>query len=201
MDLLLAEHGAGSQLRLLLAEHGAGSQLRLLLADARGVWGVLRLLRSAGTRPFGEDDARQAVRLRDALVAALRRYGTSGPPCPESDAPVLAPGVVVVGADHRVKAVSPHARAGTSSGRAGAGTSFRRGCPTCSSPASRSPHGPAASEARPRPRWCACRRRSAAGGSPVTPSPSARTARAMSPSSSRGPSATSSSCRSARATV
>ncbi|MGW8361703.1 LuxR C-terminal-related transcriptional regulator [Streptomyces wedmorensis] len=101
----------GRAMDLLLAEHGAGSQLRLLLADARGVWGVLRLLRSAGTRPFGEDDARQAVRLRDALVAALRRYGTSGPPCPESDAPVLAPGVVVVGADHRVKAVSPHARA------------------------------------------------------------------------------------------
>lgn len=63
--------------------------------------------------PLGrwEDDSRQAVRLRDALVAALRRYGTSGPLCPESDAPVLAPGVVVVGADHRVKAVSPHARA------------------------------------------------------------------------------------------
>ncbi|GGS72653.1 helix-turn-helix transcriptional regulator [Streptomyces tanashiensis] len=95
----------------LLAEHGAGSQLRLLLADARGVWGVLRMLRSAGGRPFGEEDARRAVRLRPALVEALRRYGTSGPLCPEPDVPALRPGVVVVGADHRVKAVSPQARA------------------------------------------------------------------------------------------
>ncbi|MEU2238596.1 helix-turn-helix transcriptional regulator [Streptomyces sp. NPDC018338] len=105
------EQPDGGDMDRLLAEHGAGSQLRLLLADARGVWGVLRLLRSAGGRPFGEEDARRAVRLRPALVEALRRYGTSGPLCPEPDVPTLRPGVVVVGADHRIKAVSPQARA------------------------------------------------------------------------------------------
>ncbi|WP_024761004.1 helix-turn-helix transcriptional regulator [Streptomyces exfoliatus] len=115
------EQPDGGDMDRLLAEHGAGSQLRLLLADARGVWGVLRLLRSAGGRPFGEEDARQAVRLRPALVEALRRYGTSGPLCPEPDVPTLRPGVVVVGADHRIKAVSPQARAWHDQWSAGSG--------------------------------------------------------------------------------
>ncbi|MER5208885.1 helix-turn-helix transcriptional regulator [Streptomyces sp. NPDC002825] len=95
----------------ILSAHGAGSELWLRLADPRGTWGELRLLRAPGGHPFGEDEARRAMRLAPPLLAALRRYGTSGPLCPAPDAPVLPAGVAIVGADHRVKAVSPQAKA------------------------------------------------------------------------------------------
>ncbi|MFD7028369.1 helix-turn-helix transcriptional regulator [Streptomyces sp. NPDC059917] len=92
----------------VLAEHGAGSELRLLIEDVHGVWGSLALLRCAGACPFDQDDVQRAVRLRPALVAALRRYATAGPLCPTA-AP-LAAGVVTVGSDHRIKAISPQAK-------------------------------------------------------------------------------------------
>ncbi|WP_327735232.1 hypothetical protein OG749_16690 [Streptomyces nojiriensis] len=49
------------------------------------------------------DPQRSAVPL-----AALRRYATAGPLCPE--APPLSAGVITVGSDHRIKAVSPQAQ-------------------------------------------------------------------------------------------
>ncbi|MFF0434116.1 helix-turn-helix transcriptional regulator [Streptomyces sp. NPDC004327] len=60
------------------------------------------------------------MRLAPALLAVLRRYGTSGPLSPGPDAPVLPAGVVVMGADHSVKAVSPQARAWVEQAVAGA---------------------------------------------------------------------------------
>ncbi|WP_266817751.1 helix-turn-helix transcriptional regulator [Streptomyces sp. NBC_01547] len=108
--------GAGSdgspapdpRMRKILTAHGAGSELRLLLRDRRGVWGALGLLRCEGAAPFGEDDARRAARLVPALMAALRRYATAGPLCPE--VPPLSAGVITVGSDHRIGAVSPQAQ-------------------------------------------------------------------------------------------
>ncbi|MGW3321574.1 LuxR C-terminal-related transcriptional regulator [Streptomyces virginiae] len=92
----------------ILAAYGASSELRLLLQDRHGVWGALGLLRCAGAAPFSQDDAQRAARLVPALPAALRRYATAGPLCPE--VPPLSPGVITVGSDHRIKAVSPQAR-------------------------------------------------------------------------------------------
>ncbi|GCE02002.1 helix-turn-helix transcriptional regulator [Embleya hyalina] len=94
-------------LREILTAHGAGSGLRLLLRDRHGLWGALGLLRCEGVAPFDQDDARRAARLVPALVAALRRYATAGPLCPE--VPPLPAGVITIGPDHRIKAVSPQA--------------------------------------------------------------------------------------------
>ncbi|MEV7419570.1 helix-turn-helix transcriptional regulator [Streptomyces sp. NPDC089919] len=96
------------KVRELLTANGAGSELRLLLTDQHGVWGALGLLRCAGARPFGQDDLQRAARLGPALVTALRRYVTEGPLLPV--APALPAGVVTVGPDHTVTAVSPQAR-------------------------------------------------------------------------------------------
>ncbi|MGW2017524.1 response regulator transcription factor [Streptomyces sp. NPDC001927] len=96
------------RVREILTAHGASSELRLLLQDRRGVWGALGLLRCEGAAPFGQDDAQRATRLVPALLAALRRYATAGPLCPE--VPPLSAGVITVGPDHRIKAVSPQAR-------------------------------------------------------------------------------------------
>lgn len=94
--------------REILTGHGASSELRLLLQDRRGVWGALGLLRSEGAAPFSQDDAQRAARLVPARLTALRRYATAGPLCPE--VPPLSAGVITVGSDHRIKAVSPQAQ-------------------------------------------------------------------------------------------
>ncbi|MFJ5546214.1 helix-turn-helix transcriptional regulator [Streptomyces sp. NPDC093225] len=96
------------RVREILTANGAGSELRLLLQDRHGVWGALGLLRCAGAGPFGPDDLQRAARLGPALVAALRRYVTEGPLFPT--VPALPAGVVTVGPDHTVTAVSPQAR-------------------------------------------------------------------------------------------
>ena len=61
---------------------GASCELRLLLRDNRGVWGLLGLVRACDTRPFTDDDLHRATLLGPALVAALRRYVTTGPLAP-----------------------------------------------------------------------------------------------------------------------
>ncbi|MER6779552.1 MULTISPECIES: helix-turn-helix transcriptional regulator [unclassified Streptomyces] len=99
---------ADARVREILTANGAGSELRLLLQDRHGVWGALGLLRCAGACPFGPDDLQRAARLGPALVAALRRYVTDGPLFPV--APALPTGVVTVGSDHSIRAVSPQAR-------------------------------------------------------------------------------------------
>ncbi|MGZ9930705.1 LuxR C-terminal-related transcriptional regulator [Streptomyces sp. NC-S4] len=100
--------GPDPRIREILTAHGASSELRLLLQDRHGVWGALGLLRCEGAAPFREDDARRAARLVPALLAALRRYATAGPLCPE--VPPLSAGVITIGSDHRIKAVSPQAQ-------------------------------------------------------------------------------------------
>ncbi|MFD2467812.1 LuxR C-terminal-related transcriptional regulator [Amycolatopsis silviterrae] len=93
----------------LYRAYGVGSALLVLLRDRRGTWGALELLRSQGGRQFDDEDGRRAARLGPALAAVLRQYVTAGPLAPQT--PMLAPGVLVVGPDHRLRAATPQARA------------------------------------------------------------------------------------------
>ncbi|EPH41178.1 helix-turn-helix transcriptional regulator [Streptomyces aurantiacus] len=95
--------------RSSLAALGVGSELQLLIRDARGVWGMLGLLRSQGAGLFSEADARRAAELAPLLVAFLRGYVTRAPLVPT--APLPAPGVTIVGADGAVRAGTPQGRA------------------------------------------------------------------------------------------
>ncbi|NUS74151.1 MAG: helix-turn-helix transcriptional regulator [Corynebacteriales bacterium] len=95
--------------RKVLAAHGASSELRLLLRNPRGVWGILCLVRGEDRAPFTPEEAHRASKLGPALVAALQAHVTAGPLLPQS--PALAPGVIVVGADHKVRSFTPQARA------------------------------------------------------------------------------------------
>ncbi|GAA4624296.1 LuxR C-terminal-related transcriptional regulator [Actinoallomurus vinaceus] len=93
----------------VLSAHGVGSELRMLLRDGRGVWGMVSLLREEGGRPFGASDERALLRLTQPLIAIVRGHATAIPP--QAARPDLAPGIIMVGADHAVRAVSPQARA------------------------------------------------------------------------------------------
>ncbi|MFH8410197.1 response regulator transcription factor [Streptomyces sp. NPDC018019] len=95
--------------RRMLAAYGMGCHLRLVLHDARGVWGMLGLWRAEGAKPFGDTDLWRAADLGPALVAFLRTYVTAAPLAART--PVLAPGVLVVGADHTIRAATPQAYA------------------------------------------------------------------------------------------
>ncbi|MBN6033505.1 helix-turn-helix transcriptional regulator [Amycolatopsis sp. 195334CR] len=85
---------------------GVGSELRLLLRDGRGTWGSLELLRAEGGRPFDAHDVARVTQLGPALIAVLRGHVTAaGAPV----VPALPAGVLVVGRDHAVKALTPEA--------------------------------------------------------------------------------------------
>jgi DNA-binding CsgD family transcriptional regulator len=90
------------------AKNGAGEELCLVLRDTRGVWGLLCLLRTAGGRPFDDGDARRIAGVGPSLIAAIRSYVTAEPVGPPAHD--LSPGMIVVGADGRVKAMTPLAR-------------------------------------------------------------------------------------------
>ncbi|ATY13402.1 LuxR family transcriptional regulator [Amycolatopsis sp. AA4] len=89
--------------------YGVGSALLVQIRDRRGSWGSLELLRSHGGRRFDDEDARRAARLGPALARVLRWYVTAGPLAPQI--PMLAPGVLIVGPDHRLRAATPQALA------------------------------------------------------------------------------------------
>ncbi|MGW6454812.1 helix-turn-helix transcriptional regulator, partial [Streptomyces sp. NPDC055078] len=93
----------------ILAAHGVGSEMRLVLRDGRGVWGILGLLRFEGRPPFGADAERRVRMLGPALMETVRRYALAGPLCSTEPAPPA--GVIMIGADHRIRTVSPQARA------------------------------------------------------------------------------------------
>ena len=97
------EHGRA--LKTLFATHGIGSELRVPLQDKHGLWGTLSLLRSAAGRAFGPDDVSRAERLAPALIAVLREYVTAGPLVPAT--PPVPAGVVIVRADHTLRAMTP----------------------------------------------------------------------------------------------
>ncbi|NBH06961.1 helix-turn-helix transcriptional regulator, partial [Amycolatopsis sp. SID8362] len=93
----------------ILLDNGFSGELRLLLRGPHGVWGTLALFREQGGRPFEQDDVERVARLAEPLVAASRRYVTT--PSLRPSGPDLPPGVIVVGADHAVRAITPDAHA------------------------------------------------------------------------------------------
>ncbi|GAA5082485.1 DNA-binding CsgD family transcriptional regulator [Thermocatellispora tengchongensis] len=105
----VAVAGADERTRRTFAACGASCELRLLLRDRRGVWGLLGLVRARDARPFTGEDLRRAALLGPALMTALRRYVTAGPLAPTMAA--LPAGVIVVGADRAIRAVTPQAQA------------------------------------------------------------------------------------------
>ncbi|WP_344473282.1 helix-turn-helix transcriptional regulator [Nonomuraea monospora] len=92
----------------LLDAHSAGEELCLALRSTRGVWGVLCLMRAAGGRPFDVADARRLADVGPALVAAFRNYVTAPPA--RSLAPEPSPGMLIVGADSRIKTMTSQAQ-------------------------------------------------------------------------------------------
>ncbi|MCP2357077.1 DNA-binding CsgD family transcriptional regulator [Nonomuraea thailandensis] len=92
----------------LVDEHGAGEELCLALRSARGVWGVLCLMRAASGRPFDDVDARRLADVGPALVAAFRGYVTASPR--RSVPPGPPPGMLVVGADSRIRTMTSQAQ-------------------------------------------------------------------------------------------
>lgn len=93
----------------VLAEHGVGSELVMMVRDSTRVWGALSLLREAGARPFDSHDTQLLLALVPSLITVVRGY-VRATPLP-TIRPALAPGVIVVGPDHSVRAISPQARA------------------------------------------------------------------------------------------
>ncbi|MCO1577799.1 helix-turn-helix transcriptional regulator [Crossiella sp. SN42] len=87
----------------LLARHGM-AEARVRLRDARGVWGVLGLLRGW---PFTTAELRWLAGLGEELPEVLRAYVRAGPLMTEAPAP--AAGVLVLGEDHRVRAATGQA--------------------------------------------------------------------------------------------
>ncbi|MFI6688471.1 helix-turn-helix transcriptional regulator [Streptomyces sp. NPDC050485] len=91
-----------------LGAFGVGEELCLVLRDTRGVWGLVSLTRAAGGRPFDADDTHAIAAVGRPLIAALRGCVTARPVAPTADG--LPPGMLVVGADGKVRAMTPVAR-------------------------------------------------------------------------------------------
>ncbi|MFI6925410.1 LuxR C-terminal-related transcriptional regulator [Nonomuraea spiralis] len=101
---------AGGRARRAFVACGASGELRLLLRDPRGgVWGLLGLVRACDEPPFTDDDLRRAALLAPALMTVLRGYVTAAPLAPTM--PALPAGVIVVGPDQGIRAVTPQAQA------------------------------------------------------------------------------------------
>ncbi|WP_395994309.1 helix-turn-helix transcriptional regulator [Actinomadura sp. 9N215] len=94
--------------RQVLQTHGAGSELRLLLRDQRGVWGFVGLARAEGGKPFGSHEVERAAQFAPGMVGILRGFAKGQPLAPGAPAPPA--GVITVGPDHTVRAISPEAR-------------------------------------------------------------------------------------------
>lgn len=86
----------------------ADSRIRIALTLGGVPWGGLTLLRERGNRPFSETDATHAERLTDSLTAALKRFVSARPLRPNRRS--LPPGLVVIGADDKIQAITPSAR-------------------------------------------------------------------------------------------
>ncbi|HEY7042325.1 MAG TPA: GAF domain-containing protein [Nocardioidaceae bacterium] len=106
---LSREHpGAATSPRFqeIMRPQGIHSELRLVLRDGGRVWGAMSLFRDDPHRPLGDDDVDVMVALADPLGRAVRRFPTR--PFATTPEP-LAPGVVLLGPDNRMVAVSDQA--------------------------------------------------------------------------------------------
>ncbi|WP_414170309.1 helix-turn-helix transcriptional regulator [Streptoverticillium reticulum] len=93
----------------IMPTEGTDSEIRIALTLGGVPWGGLTLLRELGNRPFSETDATHAERLADSLAAALKRFVAARPLRPSRHS--LPPGLVVIGADDKIQAITPSARA------------------------------------------------------------------------------------------
>ncbi len=91
----------------VLARHNVGSELRAVLREGGVAWGVLSLYRQEDDPCFDAEDVRRVLALSGPLVITLRSYVRAAPPRPVHAPP--PPGVILVGADHTVRGVSPEA--------------------------------------------------------------------------------------------
>jgi DNA-binding CsgD family transcriptional regulator len=96
------------RLHEMLAEQGFSRELRLALRGRGTLWGALVLLRERGRPPFTDGEAIAAAAIAPPLTRTVRQVsvrprGQPPPPRP--------PGVVVVGPDDTVEAISPQAAA------------------------------------------------------------------------------------------
>jgi DNA-binding CsgD family transcriptional regulator len=105
----------------LLLPGGVADELRVPLLVDGLYWGALVLFRSAGGRPFTEDEVAAAAGLMPALAAGARSTWASGAPAvpsrpslpsrPERRLPPAEPGTLLLTADGRVVSQTPQARA------------------------------------------------------------------------------------------
>ncbi|SHF93326.1 response regulator transcription factor [Streptoalloteichus hindustanus] len=91
-----------------MAAEGAGSELIVGFAVDGVPTGVLVLARQRGNRPFSRADAEYLCGLSGAFALALRQFVAAKPLRPVATSG--SPGVVVVGADGEVRAISASAR-------------------------------------------------------------------------------------------
>jgi DNA-binding CsgD family transcriptional regulator len=103
-----SEERLSERLHRIMASQGFGSEMRIALILGGRIWGVLTLLRETGRRSFSASEAATAGRLSAPLAAALKRYAAGRPLRPARS--MLAPGIIVVGSDGKIRATSPTAR-------------------------------------------------------------------------------------------
>lgn len=90
----------------VMAGAGIVSEMRLALMASGVMRGMLILLREHGSRPFSAADADHAARLARPLAAALMRF-VGGKALRPSGRKPLPPAVVVIGADDRIRSMTP----------------------------------------------------------------------------------------------
>lgn len=82
--------------------------MRVALVSGGAIWGTLTLLRERGRRAFSVAEAALIQQLVPVLAAALGSFVTRAVPRPLRHD--QAPGVIIIGADDRGKALTPAAR-------------------------------------------------------------------------------------------
>lgn len=102
------EERHSERLHDIMASQGFGSEMRIALRLGGVTWGALALLRENGRRSFSAAEATCAARLSRPLAAALKQFVAGKWLRPARS--TLPPGVIVVGSDNKVRAVSPTGR-------------------------------------------------------------------------------------------
>ncbi|MFI9451593.1 response regulator transcription factor [Amycolatopsis sp. NPDC052450] len=104
----LTDERFSTHLHDTMASEGFGSQLCLTLTHRGSTRGGLILLRERGSRPFSGVEAELASHLAEPLGVALRTFVSAKPP--RGALPAAQPGVVIIGGDNTVKAMTPAAK-------------------------------------------------------------------------------------------
>jgi DNA-binding CsgD family transcriptional regulator len=89
----------------VMAGEGIISEMRVALVVSGVTRGMLILLREHGSRPFSAAESDHATHLARPLAAALKQFVSSKALRPASRR--LPPGVIVIGADDRIRSMTP----------------------------------------------------------------------------------------------